>query len=360
MEDIWKKVLVISKSIEDPSAYYRLLQYINGRSNVHCAQLFSRKQYRSYYDGKESLAAKAVFGIQTWIKIVLILLWDVLYFHAELIIINRKIVPRYCPKLAAEILKKYMSDKFIVWDFDDNIFENGEISSAEAAIYREKADRVVVTNDYLKNLLCPDLQKKTMLLPTTDRVFENIVLSDWNSIRKKLFPVHINLLWTGTKGNICYLDDIVSQLDRAAKDLGSRTITLYIVSNMHYERQTENLRIKNVRWSRERLLRLMPRMHIGLMPLRENAFTKGKGAFKAVQYIGAGLPVIASPVGFNCSVVRDGENGLLTEREWGECMKRLVRSYHEWEKYSLNARSSWEEDFHSKRNLEFWERMIHA
>ena len=49
--------------------------------------------------------------------------------------------------------------------------------------------------------------------------------------------------------------------------------------------------------------------HIGIMPLKDTEYTKGKCAFKAIQYMSAGLPVIISPVGLNNEVINHGESG---------------------------------------------------
>jgi hypothetical protein len=65
---------------------------------------------------------------------------------------------------------------------------------------------------------------------------------------------------------------------------------------------------------------------IGVMPLDDTAWSRGKCGFKLLQYMAAGLPAIASPVGVNRSIIRHGENGFLAETpaEWGAALARLI------------------------------------
>jgi glycosyltransferase involved in cell wall biosynthesis len=62
------------------------------------------------------------------------------------------------------------------------------------------------------------------------------------------------------------------------------------------------------------------------MPLLDRSFERGKSGFKLIQYLACGLPVIASPIGVNSSIVRNGQNGLLagTEEEWEQGLRRLI------------------------------------
>jgi glycosyltransferase involved in cell wall biosynthesis len=63
---------------------------------------------------------------------------------------------------------------------------------------------------------------------------------------------------------------------------------------------------------------------IGLAPLADNNFTRGKCGFKILQYQAAGLPVVASPVGVNAELVRDGVNGYYATADWVDKISALV------------------------------------
>ena len=350
-----EKVLVISKAQEDPSSYYRLIQYLDGYSNVKIVNEFSVRQYRCYYSPKNSLLVRAWIAICVNIKILMLIYWDYFFFRSETVIINRKIFPKYCPFFVRSRLSKYLKKRKVIWDFDDNIIYCGEISKAELLIYQKAVDQVVVTNTYLKDTLSDRLKGCTSILTTTDRAFERIDLDEWNSNRKEVFQTHINLIWVGTKYNLVYLENIIGQLDEVAKRNSGKTVTLYVVCNGKLSAaNVTKLRIQNIPWTRQDAFAYMKQAHVGLMPLADNEFTRGKGAFKAVQCLGAGVPVVASPVGYNTYAVENAVNGYLTECDWTQCIQSLIESPEKWEEYSIQARRSWEERFNSKVNREFW------
>ena len=67
-------------------------------------------------------------------------------------------------------------------------------------------------------------------------------------------------------------------------------------------------------------------LDIGLMPLPDAPFTRGKCAMKALQYMALGIPAVCSPVGVNSDIIHDGENGFLasSEEEWVQVLARLL------------------------------------
>src|SRR5262249_52339431 len=81
-----------------------------------------------------------------------------------------------------------------------------------------------------------------------------------------------------------------------------------------------------VEWNLQEELTFFAHFDIGVMPLRDSAFARGKCGFKLIQYMAAGLPVVASPVGANCEVVQDGSNGFLarTDEDWTLRLRQLI------------------------------------
>jgi glycosyltransferase involved in cell wall biosynthesis len=67
-------------------------------------------------------------------------------------------------------------------------------------------------------------------------------------------------------------------------------------------------------------------MDIGIMPLLDRPFERGKSGYKLIQYMACGLPVVASPVGVNAEIVKDGVNGFLasTDAQWSERLGQLL------------------------------------
>lgn len=81
-----------------------------------------------------------------------------------------------------------------------------------------------------------------------------------------------------------------------------------------------------VDWSETTEVAEVQRMDIGIMPLFDHPFQRGKSGYKLIQYMACGLPVVASPVGVNCDLVREGTNGFLAvdAEQWGASLGRLI------------------------------------
>lgn len=81
-----------------------------------------------------------------------------------------------------------------------------------------------------------------------------------------------------------------------------------------------------VDWSEANEVAEVQAMDVGIMPLLDLPFERGKSGYKLIQYMACGLPVVASPVGVNSDIVREGENGFLAENsdQWSGALRTLI------------------------------------
>jgi glycosyltransferase involved in cell wall biosynthesis len=86
------------------------------------------------------------------------------------------------------------------------------------------------------------------------------------------------------------------------------------------------LKFEFIEWALQDELAYFERLDVGLYPVPDNAWTKGKCGFKAIQYLACGIPTIASPVGVLAEIVRDGETGLHANdpASWEAALERLL------------------------------------
>jgi glycosyltransferase involved in cell wall biosynthesis len=158
----------------------------------------------------------------------------------------------------------------------------------------ESVDGLIVGNRRLLEYLPP---KPNWFVPTC------IDPAEWpvEPPARKGPPV---LGWVGTVGNMAYLSPLAPVLAEACRKHGAR---LRVVCS--HPPDLPGVPVDFVKWSAEREVEDLLPMDVGLAPLDEGAMKRCKCAFKSIQYMAAGLPVIASPVGANADVVEDGITG---------------------------------------------------
>ena len=132
----------------------------------------------------------------------------------------------------------------------------------------------------------------------------------------------IRIAWIGTPMTASFLHPLIPDLTRLQKrhpSIGFRFIGAGELS-------TNGLRAESQEWSVTTEAQLLAECDIGIMPLPDTEFTRGKCGLKLIQYMACGLPVVASPVGANREIVEENRNGFLaaSAREWFEKLEVLV------------------------------------
>jgi len=130
------------------------------------------------------------------------------------------------------------------------------------------------------------------------------------------------IAWIGLPGNLPYLQLVERPLARLAeRHPGWRLTVLSERSPGRFAAPVEFLP-----WSKETEAENLSACDVGIMPLEDDEWTRGKGGFKLLQYMAAGLPTVASPVGVNREIVVEGETGFLASSpdEWEERIERLL------------------------------------
>lgn len=127
--------------------------------------------------------------------------------------------------------------------------------------------------------------------------------------------------WTGLADNLGYLEVLAPALQALAC---RHAIELFIATSRDYE--LPGVPVRNERWTLARQYAYFSEADIGLMPLQDTPRARGKCAFKALQYMASGVPVVVSPVGMNTTVVQAGENGFLatSTAEWESALEALI------------------------------------
>jgi glycosyltransferase involved in cell wall biosynthesis len=132
------------------------------------------------------------------------------------------------------------------------------------------------------------------------------------------------IAWIGSPENLIYLEMIRPALARLAAR--HPALKLRVICSQFPD--WPEIHIERIAWSAQTEAGALAAAHIGVMPLTDDAWSRGKCAFKLLQYMAASLPCVASPVGANTEAVLDGVNGFHARSidEWELTLERLIAS----------------------------------
>ena len=155
------------------------------------------------------------------------------------------------------------------------------------------------------------------------------------------------IVWIGSPENLIYLDMIRPALARLTQRYP--TLRMRVICSEFPDWSDVN--VERVPWSSATEAHSLAGAHMGVMPLTDDAWSRGKCAFKLLQYMAAALPCVASPVGANTEAVLDGINGFYATDvdEWERSLEKLIVSpelraqfgakgrQHVEQRYALNS-----------------------
>ena len=132
------------------------------------------------------------------------------------------------------------------------------------------------------------------------------------------------IVWIGSPENLVYLEMIRPALARLTTRYP--TLKMRVICSRFPDWPLIN--VERIAWSSATEAKELAAAHIGVMPLTDDEWARGKCAFKLLQYMAAALPCVASPVGANTEAVIDGFNGFhaRTVDDWERHLEALIRS----------------------------------
>lgn len=214
-----------------------------------------------------------------------------------------------------------------VVDFDDAItlepaepagpFQRAFPRHVRARRSARAADAVIAGNQFVADL-ASEYCNEVAVIPTC------VDLADYEQKHSYSIGGSPVLGWIGTRSTEKYLVDIADELGAACRETGA---VVEILSETTGE-PPEAMRsfARRVRWSAEEQRRRLATWDVGLMPLRDTPWERGKCAYKLLQYGAAGLPAIAAPVGVNSGIVHSAQIPSPQTTQWTDAVIELIRA----------------------------------
>ncbi|HYH84017.1 MAG TPA: glycosyltransferase family 4 protein, partial [Pyrinomonadaceae bacterium] len=234
-----------------------------------------------------------------------------------------------------------------VFDFDDAVFEryvspsNGYLSylkfPGKTRTICRLAAHVTAGNEYLAEYARRFNPRVTVIPTSVDTSKYTIEPRAPNEV-----PV---VGWTGSYSTVQHLLTLAGALRRLAE---RERFRLRVISTPDTKLEgLEGVEVELLPWRSETEVEDLRPLDMGIMPLPEDRWSRGKCGMKALQYMGLGIATVCSPVGVNSEIVRDGANGFIaaTEDEWVEKLTLLLRSPELRERLGRAGRATVEEKY---------------
>lgn len=237
------------------------------------------------------------------------------------LLMSREASPLSNGRLESRILR---SAQYSVYDFDDAIFHNaapfpynlypkGKVWVRSV----QNADHVIAGNDYLAEEAAKH-SKSVQMIPSCVHPEEYVRKTDYRLAEK------LTLVWMGSPATEPFLDALTEPLIRLNKEI---PLTLRVISRGQRSFGALDEIVERVDWHPDTFGTQLADADAGLMPLPDTEFTRGKCAYKLLQYGAAALPVIGSPVGVNRQVIKQlGGLAAPDSAEWESAVRALHNS----------------------------------
>lgn len=270
----------------------------------------------------------------------------------DVIVMHREAFPLFAPMVENWTIKRHPK---VIFSFDDAIYAGHEevAGLSHPRLYRFKHGRrydevirrsahVIAGNRILAEY-ARRLNPAVSVMPTVVDCRKYCVRMTAEN------PQSITIGWMGSRSTAPYLTLVEPALARLQRGFPGR-VRFRFVGAPSYQPSLPNS--SSVEFSRAHEIDELRSFDIGIMPLPNTEWTRGKCAFKAIQYMASGVPVVASPVGVTTDLIQHNVNGLLasSEEEWFGGLAQLIGDGSLRRRLALAGRRTIEDSY----SLERW------
>lgn len=242
---------------------------------------------------------------------------------SDAVLIQKVVLPPWCLRLLRRRTRR------LVFDYDDalNALAPGDERGMRGVIRRARLRRLaacLAASDLVVVENAPNREFAERYCPQTVTITGPIDTERYHPPAGKPPGDTIVLGWIGSPSTTGYLRLIEPALTELARR--GRSIALHLIGAAPYD--LNGVTVLQFPWSLDGELAALSTFDVGVMPLTNDPWSRGKGGYKILQYMAMGIPTVASPVGVNAEIVQDGVTGFLAADvdAWVRALETLVTS----------------------------------
>ena len=312
------KIFILSRYDDlGASSRVRYLQYLNHFENcgwtIKVSPFFSNDYLKALYSGNSRLQNVVSSYMRRLVTILQSCKFDVLIIEKELF----PFLPAWFEKVLSHLNIPYIVDyddaQFHRYDTHQNIVVRSILKYKIDAVMRQ-ASVVTVGNEYLAKHAYKAGAKRIEIIPTA------VDVSQYLPSTQKIDDSPI-VGWIGTPQTSHYLRNLLPIFEK----LNHKTSVRFVAVGARSIDFSGTL-VEIVNWSKDTEIEAIQSFSIGIMPLPDSPWERGKCGYKLIQCMACAKPVVASPVGVNNEIVEPGVNGYLakTLEEWHDYLYILL------------------------------------
>jgi glycosyltransferase involved in cell wall biosynthesis len=307
-----------------PSQRFRIEQYVDHLAangfDTDFAPLLREADYATIY-GPGGLARKAAITLRGVARraadVARLRSYDIVFVQREAIQLGTAAFERLAARSRAKL----------VFDFDDAIWLPNASDANQRLAWLKRpqktetivsaADLIFAGNPYLADY-AGRFSDRVEVVPTT--IDTTLYVPPGLSPKER-----VCIGWSGSLTTIQHFDLVIPVLRRLRDRYGDR-VYFKVIGDPGY--RLDELGITGTRWAADTEVADLSEIDVGIMPLPDDEWAKGKCGLKGLQYMALAIATVMSPVGVNCEIIEHGHNGFLatSEDEWFERLSELVES----------------------------------
>jgi glycosyltransferase involved in cell wall biosynthesis len=335
------RVVYFSKSSEEgPSSRYRIYQFLPylEKAGIQCSiRPLMGPTYFALLEIRSAMLralGKTVYVAARFVK----RFWDLVWMgRPDIVVVEGQLFP-YCPTWIERLL--VISGRKLVLEFDDAIYLT-RLHWRKMPTLLRMSTAAIVGNATLSEYARHN-SSAVAVIPTVVDTERFIPRGRVGGKAAGEADGMITIVWIGLAYNFSYLEILAPALRLVQKEMLAR---FRVISSRPPVLAGVEVEFKP--WDLHNEVRDLQECHIGVMPLPDSEWARGKCGLKLLQYMAVGIPAVASPVGVNQEIIKSGENGCLaaTSEEWCAHLIALCRDVELRNRMGEAARRTIEERY---------------